>query len=116
MPHMKGYRCNAIIAAGKCSTPISEIIELGETWVNDYAGCTLGNPTDLPNAFAKPVWDSLNERISSILCGGGCFNEFSVTFDGTPSFAEAEAIVIRCVTKTWKVIEILVKCSLFKIS
>ena len=101
---MKDYRCKAIIAAGKSNTPITEIIELGKFWMDMYSGYTLGSDTDMVNAFAKPVLTTLIERISSILCGGGCFDEYSVTFDGTPSFAEAEAIVIRCVTKRWKVI------------
>ena len=42
------------------------------------------------------------------------FDEYSVTFDGTRSFTEAEAIVICCITKRWEVIEVLVRCSLFK--
>ena len=40
--------------------------------------------------------------------------EFSITFDGTPAFAEAEAIIIRVVTHDYKILELLVKCNLFK--
>ena len=44
----------------------------------------------------------------------GSFREFSISFDGTPAFAEAEAIIIRVVTKDYHILELLVKCNLFK--
>ena len=47
-------------------------------------------------------------RIRQILSGNGVYDESGVTFDGTPSFEEAEAIVVRAVTKDWEVIELLV--------
>ena len=37
-----------------------------------------------------------------------------MTFDGTPSFAEAEAIVVHLITKQWKVVEPLDRCQLSK--
>ena len=113
-PKVQEYRCSAIIAAAKSNTPISEIVEIGRSWVDKYSGYSLGSRTDIVTAFSKPILNSLIQRIRSILCGGGCFPEYSVIFDGTPSFAEAEAVVIRCVTKNWEVIELLVRCSLFK--
>ena len=103
-----------IIAAGKANTPISETIELGTSCVKDYSGCTLDKASDFTNQIIKLVLDSLNERISSVISWKRYFNEYIVSFDGTPSFAEAEAIVVCCVTKKWEVIEILVKYSLFE--
>ena len=50
------------------------------------------------------IWDILNK---------GSFSEFSITFDGTPAFAEAEAVIIRVVTKDYHILELLVKCNLF---
>ena len=44
----------------------------------------------------------------------GSYQEFSVSFDGTPTFAEAEAIIIRVVTRDYHIVELLVKCNLFK--
>ena len=41
------------------------------------------------------------------------YPEFGITFDGTPSFVEAEAIKIRFVTHNFETIELLVKVSLF---
>ena len=37
-------------------------------------------------------------RIRQILSGYGCFDEYCVTFYGTPSLAEVEAIVLRIIT------------------
>ena len=41
-----------------------------------------------------------------------CFDEFSITFDGTQSLAEAEAIVIQIVTMEWDILELVVHISL----
>ena len=54
-PEVKDYRCKAIIAACKTNLPISQVIELGKCWVDEYSGCTLGSDTDIVNAFAKSV-------------------------------------------------------------
>ena len=53
-------------------------------------------------------------RIRQILSGNGVYDESGVTFDGTPSFEEAEAIVVRAVTKDWEVIELLFRCGLYE--
>ena len=47
-------------------------------------------------------------RIRQILSGNGVYDEFGVTFDGTPSFKEAEAIVVWAATKDWEDIELIV--------
>ena len=38
----------------------------------------------------------------------GCFKEFSIKFDGTPSFAEAECIILRIVSKKIDIHEFVV--------
>lgn len=87
---------------------------LGRYCFNAYAGYSLGNCGDLVNMCSASLLVSLLDRVRCIACGDEAFNEYSITFDGTPSFAEAEAIVLRFVTKDYNVIELLVKCSLFK--
>ena len=52
--------------------------------------------------------------IRQILSGNRVYDEFGVTFDITPSFEEAEAIVVRAVTKDWEVIELLVRCGMYE--
>ena len=38
-------------------------------------------------------------RIRQIISGYECFDEYGVTFDGTPYFSEEEAIILRILTK-----------------
>ena len=59
------------------------------------------------------VLATINDDMRSIILKGS-FIEFSITFDGTPAFAEAEAVIIRVVTKDYHILELLVKCNLFK--
>ena len=59
------------------------------------------------------IMTTLREDIRMILSKGS-YTEFSLTFDGTPAFAEAEAVIIRVVTKEFKILELLVRCNLFK--
>ena len=66
MPEVKDYRCKALIAAGKANVPMSEIVELGRSWVDNYSGYTLGDAGDIVVAFTKPVLNALIERIRSI--------------------------------------------------
>ena len=77
-------------------------------WVDEYAGWTFGDPTDAGSLSSTPLLATLMLRIRQILSGNGVYDECGVTFDGTPSFEEAEAIVVRDVTKDWGVIEPLV--------
>ena len=59
------------------------------------------------------VMNTLIDDIRNVV-GKGSFAEFSLTFDGTPAFAEAEAIIIRVVTRDYHIVELLVKCTLFR--
>ena len=111
---MKEYRYDALLAAAQANTPIKEIIDLGESWLEKYTGLTLGNRGDLVNMCASAVLDTIIERLCYIIGSDASFDEYSITFDGTPSFAEAEAITIHFVTKEYHVVELLVKCSLFE--
>ncbi len=63
------------------------------------------SPTEDPPLAKKPCHgdarynNSLKKDhescIRQIVGGAGCFKEFAITFDGTPSLAEAEAIIVR---------------------
>jgi len=63
---------------------------------------------ELRKEFAQKLQQELKAVISE------CFPEFGIIFDGTPSFAEAEAVKIRLVRKDFVVIELLIKLSCFK--
>ena len=107
------YRMKAMIAAGLHNIPVANVTALAEDWVNEYAHETLGNAGDFVALTAPALRAAIIERIRDIVGGLGCFDEFAVKFDGTPSFAEVEAVVIRFVTKDWNIIEILVRCGLY---
>lgn len=58
--------------------------------------------------ITKIVMDTLLERISSILCGGGCFNAFSVTFDGVPCWGKCYLLGNKRVASNWDINKILI--------
>ena len=66
------YRLKALIAVAKNNVSVLAIASIIKDLVNEYA-------------------ETNN--------GGGCYHEYGATFDGTPLFQEAEALVIRAVTK-----------------
>jgi len=111
---LKDYRFKALISAAKHNVPTEAMKGLCQDFVDEYAGLTFGDGSDVVSLAAGPLLETLVLRIRQILSGEGCYDEFGVTFDGTPSFAEAEAIVFRVVTKDWEVVEILVRCGLYR--
>lgn len=108
------YQMKAMIAAGKHNIPVTNVAGLAEDCVDDYADETLGNVGDFSALAAPAVHKAITERIRDILAGHGCYDEFAVTFDGTPSFAEAEAVIVRIVTKDGVILELLVCCGLYE--
>ena len=42
------------------------------------------------------------------------FPQFGLSIDGTLSFAEAECVIVRLVTRDYKIVELTVKLSFFK--
>ena len=98
---MQGYRFKALLAASKYNVLTEGIAGLCKDWVDEFAGCTFGDPTDAVSLASTPLLATLMLRIRQILSGNGVYDEFGVTFDGTPSFEEAEVIVVRAVTKDW---------------
>ena len=107
----KEYRCGSLIAAAKGNVPLTAIKYFAE-WANPYAKMLVGDVKKLMNSYISMVMETLIDNIKTILHEGS-FDEFSITFDGTPAFAEAEAVVIRVVTKDYHVLELLVQCNLF---
>ena len=90
---IQGYRFKALIAAAKYNVSTDGITGLCKDWVDEYAGCTFGDPTDDVSLDSTPLLATLMLCIRQILSGNGVYDEFGVTFDNTPYFEEAEAIV-----------------------
>ena len=91
---MQGYCFKALITAVKYNVSTEGIAGLCKDWVDEYSGCTFGDPTDVVSLASTTLLDTLMLRIQQILSGNGVYDEFGVTFDGTPSFEQAEAIVV----------------------
>ena len=108
----KEYRCGSLIAAANGNVPFKAIKYFSD-WATPYTNMTVGHTTDLTRNYIGMIMATIKEDTRKIL-NDGSYPEFSLTFDGTPAFAEAEAIIIRVVTKEYKILELLVKCNLFK--
>ena len=67
---------------------------------------------DIPRNYAGVLHRKLKMEIKGVLNRSFC--QFGLIFDGTPSFAEAEAIKIRVVTRKYEIMELLVKVACFK--
>ena len=105
---MKAYRFKALNATAKYNVLTEGTAVFCKDWFDEYAGCTFGYPTDVVSLAYTTLLATLMLRIRKILSGNRVYDEFGVTFDGTLSFEEAEAIVVRAVTNDWEVIELLV--------
>ena len=110
----KEYRVKCLISAAKCNIPLTALVEMSKDVIEGYAKQTIGDASDLVRRYAGPVLATLIDRISSIVGGDGVFDEFSLTFDGTPAWAEAEAIIVTVVTKNGEIIHILIRCGTFE--
>ena len=108
----KEYRCGSLIAAANGNAPL-KCIKYFADWSNQYAKMTVCNEKDLIRSYISMVMTTLVEDIRKVV-NQGSFKEFSLTFDGTPAFAEAEAVIIRVVTRDYNIVELPVKCNLFK--
>ena len=112
-PDIISYRACALVAAAKANIPISALIELSSEWCDKFSGYTVGGRCGIVRVIAPTVLRIIIDDLRIFLTRG-CFEEYGITFDGTPSFAEAEAIVIRFETKKWEIVEVLVCCRMFK--
>ena len=111
---LKAYRFKALIAAAKYNVSTEAMAGLCKDFIDEYAGETFADTSDAVSLIATPLLGTLQLRNRQILSGNGVYDEFGVTFDGTPSFEEAEAIIVRVVTKDWEILEILVRCGLYE--
>ena len=107
------YRMNCVKAIARANISLTSLEDL-KPWLDYYSkdGLTIGAPMELVRNFAKPVSTSLIHEMRGVL--NCCYGEFSISLDGTPSFAEAECVILRIVTKKFQILELVVRLALFK--
>ena len=74
---------------------------------------SLGYARELPLQYPKMLLDNQTEEIIKLI-KTKCFVNYYTLFNGTASFASAEAIILRLVTKECRIIQVLVRVALFK--
>ena len=111
-PVEKVYRTNRLKTIAMANISLSALSEI--TPFLDYytkEGLRVGWARDLARLYSKPVRESLVHELQEMI--SCCHNYFSITLDGTPSFAEAECVILRVVTKDFVIVEVIAKLSLF---
>ena len=106
------YRISALLACAKANLSMSSFKEL-PPWIDQHSrkGLSLGWVKDLPRFWASSCLNILITEIKDVLHHS--FKEYGVLWDGTPSFVEAEAVVLRGVTHNLDIFELLVSVKLF---
>ena len=88
---LKSYRFKALISAPKHNVPTDAIKRLCVDFIDEYSGLTFADSSDV-SLDANYLFGTLVLRIRQILNGDGCYNEFDVIFDDTPSFMMMQKI------------------------
>ena len=109
----KVYRMEALKSICKANLSLCSLNDI-KPWIEKYSkpGLTLGNAKDLARMYAKPVRKAIFDDIKVLLTR--CRPQFSISLDGTPSFAEAECIMLRVVTRNLQIVELVVRIALFR--
>ena len=107
------FRIEALRAIASANIPLTALEDM-RSFIEYFSkpGYRLGHVRDIPRNYAGILHRTLKMEIKHVL--NRSFNQFGLIFDGTPSFAEAEAIKIRVVTKKYEIMELLVKVACFQ--
>ena len=71
----------------------------------------MSDRSNMVKNYAIPLRKSLIGEMKELL--NFCYSDYSISLDGTLSFAEAECIILRVVTKK-TILEFVVRIALFK--
>ena len=109
----KVYRMNCIKAIARTNISLTSLEDL-KFWLDYYSkdGLSIDIPMELVRDFAQPVSQSLVHESRGVL--NCCYGEFSISLDENPSFAEAECVILRIITKKSKILELTARLALFK--
>ena len=75
---MQGYRFKALIAAAKYNVSTEGITGLCKDWVDEYASCTFGDPTDAVSLASTTLLATLMICIRQILSGNRVYDKFGI--------------------------------------
>lgn len=109
---IKQFRCAALFAAAKANISIKSLFGL-KPFIEQYSKIDMGNDTDLTRTYLKGALEVLLQDLRTFL-KVHCFDEYSIIMDGTPSFAAAECIIIRTVSRSYDIHEFVISLGLFK--
>ena len=105
---VKTFRHKTVMLAADMNVALNKIHTKGKPYIESWANETMGSRMDLCNAW--PLLEQMEVKKNKLLLSL-CYPQFSLTSDGTPSFAEFEAFRIRCIRRdTWEIVNPLVGC------
>ena len=109
----KVHRLSALKAVAGTNISAATFGEL-TAWIDSYSGPGLqvGDVKNLIRDYAETTLDSIINNIR--LTQRNTFTEYSLSMDGTPSFAHAECIIVRFVSRSFDIYELVVRVGLFK--
>ena len=110
---VKAHRMEALKQIARANISVEAFQEISP-WIDSISkeGLSLGYAKDLTREYAKLLLENQIEEMI-LLFKNKCFENYSTIFDGTPSFADAEAIILRMVTKDYRIIQVVVRVALF---
>lgn len=108
------YRLGAVRQVAAANISFDAFAEMS-SWIDQYTkdGYSLGNVRDLSRQHSTRLLDIMIDECRRFL-HNDCFKEYSIIFDGTPTFAKCEAIMIRVVTRQYHIYQLVVKVSIFE--
>ena len=112
-PEEKVYRMNLLKTVALANVSLNSLSDMAP-FLDFYTkeGLNVGWARDLARGYAKHVKEGLVLEVKDLL--GKSYKQFSISLDGTPSFAEAECVILRVVTKDLQIVEIVVRLALFE--
>jgi hypothetical protein len=107
------FRYDILLGALISNLPLASLNDFAKSSLNKHTLKNLGDSRDLFRDFGTFVREGQFDAIIHFL-DQQCFPQFGFTFDGSPTFANAEAVSINVCTKDYKLHDILVHVALFE--
>ena len=109
----KDCQFSSLVGAAKSNISINQLIEISWCWIDKLSGRMIGAAGDLVNTCDDAVLWTILDYLLKIICYV-CYPEYSYTIYGMRATPDTESIILRLVTKDWKIIKLLVKSKLFQ--